>query len=721
MNRFIRTRPEQEMFGPSTTPEREPALLEMEQRDIPRGGLVTARGQCRPYGATPQPGGVNFALFSRHAEAVHLLLFRAGEEDPIAELPLEPQRHRTGDVWHIFVHDLGPDTLYGYRVRGPILSGHRFNPRAVLIDPYALALSGGQRWGQPDGARPLATGSGHSGHARLPRRGRIIFDRFDWEDDVPPRHSLAETVVYELHVRGFTRHPSSGVKHPGTFLGLCEKIPYLKSLGVTAVQLMPILEFDELGHTTHQPHTGEPLRNYWGYSPLSFFAPKAGYAAEAGAQLRECKEMVKAFHKAGIEVILDVVYNHTAEGDDRGPLYNLRGLDNSIYYMLDQEGRHYNFSGCGNTLNCNHPVVRDLILDSLTYLVSELHVDGFRFDLAAILGRGTDGAALDEPPLLEHIAEHPVLAGTKLIAEAWDATASQLGKFPAWGRWAELNGWFRDDLRRFVRSEPGATAAVAKRICGSLDLYGASARHPHHSINFVTCHDGFTLHDLVSYNLKHNEANGENNSDGWNDNISFNCGVEGPSDNIHVVALRQRQMRNFLALLMLSQGVPLLLAGDEFGRTQKGNNNAYCQDNELSWVDWTLADKNAGLLRFTRMMIALRKRYFTLGPEQFVRRVTWHGREICAPDWTGQQRVLAMQLHGLAPQPDFYVICNAHWEWQRFELPLPADHRPWLRLVDTNLPVPYDIVEEKDAVPLHPGDEYEAAPRSAVMLIGPRR
>jgi glycogen operon protein len=428
--------------------------------------------------------------------------------------------------------------------------------------------------------------------------------------------------------------------------------------------------------------------------------------------------MVKAFHRAGLEVILDVVYNHTGEGNESGPTVSFRGLDNAVYYLLDKDGRYYNFSGCGNTLNCNHPVVRDLIIDSLVYLVSELHVDGFRFDLASILGRGAHGKVLDDPPLIQHIAEHPVLAGTKLIAEAWDAAGlSHLGKFPSWGRWAELNGWFRDDVRRFVRSDPGAAASLAKRLCGSLDLYGDTGRHPYHSVNFITCHDGFTLHDLVSYNQKHNEANGEYNRDGWDHNVSWNCGHEGPTNDCQVNALRQRQVRNFLTLLFVSQGVPLLLQGDEFGRTQQGNNNAYCQDNETSWVDWSLAETNAGLVRFTRMMIALRRKYFALTREQFVGRVTWHGTTVGEPDWTGQKRNLAFQLRGSPGQPDLYVLFNAHWEWQKFALPPHGGQWHWKRLVDTNLPGPDDIVELKDAVPLRPADQYVAAPRSAVILV----
>jgi isoamylase len=706
----------QQTTSPSPIPVAVPApVLNGNGKVAAAKTFTTSRGHCLPFGATPRLNGVNFAVFSRHAYAVHLVLFRDGQEEPIAEIALDPALHKTGDVWHILVHDLPPDVLYGYRVTGPFApkTGHRFDAKAVVLDPYAPAVSGGHIWGRPDG-----TNGRSNGH--LTRRGRLVIDEFDWEDDLPLATPLAQTVIYELHVRGYTRHPSSGVQHPGTFLGLCEKIPHLQTLGVTAVQLMPVLEFDELDQSRKNPLTGESLKNYWGYAPLSFFAPKAAYAARAGQQVREFKEMVKAFHRAGIEVILDVVYNHTCEGNEAGPTLSFRGLDNIIYYLLDKEGRYYNFSGCGNTLNCNHPVVRDLILDSLAYLVSELHVDGFRFDLATILGRGPNGKVLEDPPLIQHIAEHPVLAGTKLIAEAWDAAGvSQIGKFPAWGRWAELNGWFRDDVRRFLRSDPGAAPSVAKRICGSLDLYGDSTRHPYHSVNFVTCHDGFTLNDLVSYNQKHNSANGENSRDGWDHNFSYNCGQEGPTNDGQINALRQRQMRNFLTMLLISQGVPLLSQGDEFGRTQHGNNNAYCQDNEISWIDWNLAQKNAGLLRFTRLLIALRKKYFALGREQFVNRVSWHGTEVGAPDWTGQKRTLAFQLRGGQGQPGFHVIFNTHWEWEKFALPPQDGQWRWQRLVDTNLPVPHDIVEEKDAVPLRPAEYYLVAPRSAVILITP--
>jgi glycogen operon protein len=674
---------------------------------------ATARGSARPFGATPRADGVNFAVFSRHAQAVSLVLFREGCEDPSAEIALDPTINKTGDVWHIFVCGLQPEILYGYRVSGVFApkAGHRFDPKKIVLDPYARAMSGGYRWGVPDVPHGNA-------NARLTRRGKIIYDDFDWEGDVPLSTPMAQTILYELHVRGYTRHPSSGVEHPGTFMGLCEKIPHLKSLGVTAVQLMPVLEFDEVDQTHQNPFTDEQLKNYWGYSPLSFFAPKASFASWPGEQVREFKQMVKTFHEAGLEVILDVVYNHTCEGNDTGATLSFRGLDNAIYYMLDKQGRYYNFSGCGNTMNCNHPLVRDLIIDSLTYLVAEMHVDGFRFDLASILGRGPNGEVLQDPPLIQHIAEHPLLAGTKLVAEAWDAAGlSQIGKFPVWGRWAELNGVYRDDVRRFMRSESNAVSAVAKRICGSLDIYGDSSRHPYHSINFVTCHDGFTLRDLVSYNQKNNWANGENNRDGWNDNISWNCGVEGPADNAQIATMRERQMKNFLTMLLISQGVPLLLQGDEFGRTQQGNNNAYCQDNEISWVDWSLAGKFQGLLRFTRMAIALRKAHFALSREQFCNRVNWHGLKVGDPDWSGQSRTLAFQMHGWHSQPDFYVMFNSHWESKQFAIPPHEGQWHWKRLVDTNLPSPEDIVLEKNAVPLRPADHYLVSPRSVVILI----
>jgi glycogen operon protein len=684
-------------------------------RPAPETKLTVSRGSCMPLGAHVAHGGVNFALFARHAERVHLVLFKEGEEERFHEIPLEPETHRTGDVWHVFVQGLPAGTLYGYRVYGPSnpRAGHHFDGNTIVIDPYARAISGGEIWGVPNGP-PDGTSGYPRARGRVVRRGKIVSDNFDWDGDVPPRTPLAQSIIYEVHVRGFTRHPSADVAHPGTYRGLCEKLPYLKSLGVTAVQLMPVLEFDEFDTIHRNPATGEVLLNFWGYSPLSFFAPKASYASSPADAVREFKQMVKAFHREGIEVILDVVYNHTCEGNECGPTISYRGIDNAVYYLLDREGRYFNYSGCGNTFNCNHPVVHQHILDSLVYLVSELHVDGFRFDLASILGRGTHGEMLEDPPLLRHISENPVLSDVKLLAEPWDAAgSSHLGKFPGWGRWAELNGAFRDDVRKFVRGDTQATACLAKRICGSLDMYPDSPHHPGRSVNFVTCHDGFTLADLVSYCHKRNHPNGEHNRDGWNHNFSCNGGIEGPTDNAQILTHRQRQMRNFLAMLFASQGVPLLLQGDEFGRTQQGNNNAYAQDNEISWINWELAAKNAPLLRFTRMLIALRKRHFLLNPGEFAKRVSWHGTTLGDPDWSGTSRALAFHLHG---QPDFYFLFNMHHESQRFHLPGHHGQWRWRRLVDTNLVSPHDIVEEKDAVWLNPGDHYIAAPHSTVIL-----
>ncbi|MBU0985406.1 MAG: isoamylase, partial [candidate division Zixibacteria bacterium] len=482
-----------------------------------------SRGHPLPLGATARRRGINFALFARHATSVTLVLFAPGSTAPLAEFPMDPRFNRTGDIWHAFVRGLDVELEYGYRVdRQPNDAPqiHRYDASRILVDPYARALSGGEVWGEVTGT--------HQPGCRKEWRSLIDDDDYDWGLDQPLNIPMADTVIYEMHVRGFTRHPSSGVKNPGTFMGVVEKIPYLKQLGITAVEMLPINEFAETGTDRVNPFTGEPLLNYWGYNPVNFFAPKCSYSSrtEAGEQVREFKQMVRALHKAGIEVILDVVFNHSAEGDERGPVISFKGLDNSIYYLIvPPSGRYHNYTGCGNTLNCNHPVVRDLILECLRYWVTEMHVDGFRFDLASVLGRGRDGSVLANPPLLERIAADPILGNTKLIAEAWDAAGLyQVGTFPSWGRWAEWNGKFRDDIRRFVKSEPGLSAVVADRMQGSPDLYAGSGRMPCHSINFVTCHDGFTLADLVSYNEKHNDANGEDNRDGHNDNQSWNCG-----------------------------------------------------------------------------------------------------------------------------------------------------------------------------------------------------
>jgi glycogen operon protein len=684
--------------------------------------LEFQRGSPLPLGAEPLRGGVNFAIFSRHATAVSLLLFHPGDDNPHTEFLLDPRYHRTGDIWHTFVRGLDVGAHYGWRMdRQPNTEPHvhRFDPSQALLDPYARMVVSEYGWGPPPSGRIKR------------RRCVVVDDDFDWGDDQPLNIPLRDTIIYEMHVRGYTRHPSSGVRHPGTFLGVIEKIPYLKELGVTSVELLPVNEFEEADTDRYNPKTGELLLNFWGYQPIAFFAPNGAYATHSGAQIREFKQMVKSLHEAGIEVILDVVFNHTAEGDERGPTYSFRGIDNAVYYIVDPHtGRYHNYSGCGNTLNCNHPVVRKLINDALRYWVMEMHVDGFRFDLASVLGRGRDGRVLADPPLLEQLAHDPVLAHTKLIAEAWDAAGLyQVGTFPAWRRWAEWNGKFRDDVRRFVKSDPGMTPALAARLAGSPDLYESSGRQPYHSINFVTCHDGFTLEDLVSYNQKHNEENGEDNRDGMDQNFSWNCGVEGPTNDPAILALRKRQKRNFAALLLVAGGVPMILAGDEFGRTQRGNNNAYCQDNEISWIDWRLASANRDLLRFFKNLIAFRKAHSALRRISFENngaecpQIQWHGVKPLQPDWSYESRALAMSICGTGEdgQPEhIYVLANAWWEPLRFQLPaLP--HAQWARFVDTALPPPEDIAEVGGEKPLEDPTAYEAAPRSVVILVSQLR
>jgi isoamylase len=685
--------------------------------------LRTSRGRSLPLGATALVEGVNFALLCRHGTRAWLVLYPLDGGEPLAELALDPSRNRTGYHWHVQVHGLPPAFRYGWRVAGPNVGGNRFDPRKVLLDPAATSLSEGTVWGnwvEPD---RYATA----------RRSLFIRRSFDWRDDVPPRTPLEDSIVYELHVRGFTCHPSSGVAHPGTFRGLVEKIPYLQSLGVTAVELLPIHEFDESDCPFTNPLTGERLRNFWGYNSIAFAAPKAAYASNAAehGQVNEFREMVRAFHAAGMEVFLDVVFNHTGEGDDRGRMYSFRGLDNELYYMLGKGGRYLNFSGCGNTVNCNHPVVRQLLMTCLRFWVADMHVDGLRFDLASVMGRDYRGNVLVEPPVVEEIAEDSVLADTKLIAEPWDAAGLyQVGRFPFGRRWSEWNGRYRDEVRRFWCGEPGMAGPLATRMCGSADLYEASGRRPQHSINFLTCHDGFTLWDLVSYSDKHNEANGEDNRDGTNENYSWNSGVEGPTDDPDVLELRRRRAKSLIATLLLSQGVPMLLAGDEFLRTQQGNNNAYCQDNAVSWIDWTLAEKNADFLRFVREMIALRKRHPALrrrgffrgeGPEGEPADIEWHGVEAGWPDFTGTSRGLAFTLNGdqtgRDPDRDFYVALNAWQEALPFEVPPSPSGRRWRRVVDTALPSPKDIVGLDKGPRVTAGSLYAVEGFSLVVFI----
>jgi isoamylase len=674
--------------------------------------VTTARGRCLPLGATVVPDGVNFAVLSRNGNAVWLVIYPLESEEFLAEISLDPSRNRTGAHWHVLVGGLPPAFRYGWRVDGPRGPSQRFNPSLVLIDPASTALSNGTVWGQ----------SLREKERSCTRRSLFIRRAHHWHEDIPPRLPLEDSIIYELHVRGFTCHPTSGVAQPGTFAGLVEKIPYLQWLGVTAVELLPIHEFDELDCPFSNPFTNERLRNLWGYNSISFAAPKAAYASTGPehGQVTEFREMVRAFHGAGIEVILDVVFNHTGEGDDRGRTYSFRGLDNELYYLLGPHGEYLNFSGCGNTLNCNHPVVRGLLMDCLRYWVADMHVDGLRFDLASILGRDRHGKVLLEPPVVEAIAEDGVLADTKLIAEPWDAAGLyQVGHFPYGARWSEWNGRYRDDVRRFWRGEVGQAGALATRLCGSSDLYETQGRRPGNSVNFITCHDGFTLWDLVSYNRKHNESNGEENRDGLDDNLSWNSGVEGPTDRLEILALRERRARSLMATLFISQGVPMMLAGDEFLRSQDGNNNAWCQDNEIGWVNWSLAEKHAGFQRFVRQMIALRKRHPALrrrsffhgtGPkDEFEPDVIWYGQTPDLPAFTELGQTLAFVLDGSQtgrePDCDFYVACNGDLMPETFCIPPSPSGRPWGRVVDTALPSPQDILEQEDGpvVPVQSG------------------
>jgi isoamylase len=693
--------------------------------------LRTARGRPTPLGALSLADGVNFALLSRNGVSVRLVLSSLDEGQPLAEITLDPRLNRTGDHWHVLVKDLPPAFRYGWRVDGPADDGHRYNPEIVLIDPACTALSNGIHWGEnTDYFR-----GAYSGALGTHRRSLFFRRSFDWHEDAPVRTPLEDSIIYELHVRGFTVHPSAGVSKPGTFMGLIEKIPYLKELGVTAVELLPVHEFDEDDCVFTNPATGEQLRNLWGYNSIAFAAPKAAYASTAAehGQVYEFRTMVRAFHEAGIEVFLDVVFNHTGEGDDRGRTYSFRGLDNQLYYLMGPDGKYLNFSGCGNTVNCNHPVVRELILTCLRFWVADMHVDGLRFDLASVFGRDRHGNVMLDPPIVEMIAEDGLLRDTKLIAEPWDAAGLyQVGYFPFGQRWSEWNGRYRDDVRKFWRGDLGMAGELATRMCGSADLYEPSRRSPMHSVNFITCHDGFTLWDLVSYNQKHNEANGEANRDGSDANWSWNCGVEGPTADPEIRRLRLRQAKNLLTTLLLSQGVPMLLAGDEFLRTQQGNNNAWCQDNALSWVDWRLKTENADFWRFTRMLIALRKRHPALRRRTFFRGagpdasrepdIYWHGVEPWAPDFSAGSRTLAFSLDGSQtgrePDRDFYIACNA-WEGPLpFRTPPSPSGKPWRRTIDTALPSPMDIVGLDEGPVTPAGSTYQVKGHSLVVLIG---
>ena len=682
---------------------------------------MAATSRSFPLGATVVDVGVNFSLFSRDATGVDLLFFdRADDARPARVIPIEPAGGRTYHYWHVFVPGARAGQVYGYRVHGPFepANGLRFDSARVLLDPYGRCVA------VPAGySRDAASAPGDNTASAMKS---VVLDPnlYDWEGDRPIHRSPARTIVYEMHVRGFTRHRSSGVaeNRRGTYAGMLEKIPYLRSLGVTAVELMPVFQFDALD-------CPRGLVNYWGYSPVSFFAPHAAYSSRGDplGAVDEFRDMVKALHRAGIEVILDVVFNHTAEGRHDGPTLCWRGIDNRVYYMLGPDGDRYaDYSGCGNTLNSNHAVVRRMIRDSLRYWVQEMHVDGFRFDLASVLSRDPSGQVLPQPPVLWDIETDPVLEGTKLIAEAWDAAGLyQVGSFPGDG-WREWNGRFRDDTRSFFRGDWGSVTRFADGLLGSPTLFAHKRREPEQSVNFVTCHDGFTLNDLVSYNRKHNEANSQDNHDGSPDDRSWNCGVEGPSDDPAVERLRNRQVKNFLAATLLSVGMPMILMGDEVRRSQRGNNNAYCHDNELSWFDWSLLERHADVLRFVSLLASARlehemehdRRRFTLSELLKHATLNWHGVKLHQADWGDASHSVAVTAEIPERRLLLHVILNAYWEPLTFELPPVAGSHvsPWRRWIDTALDCPDDIAEWP-ATSVVSGTAYRAEPRSVVALV----
>jgi glycogen operon protein len=687
-----------------------------------RGAMSEVQaGASAPLGASVTADGVNFSVFSKRATGIDLLLFEhVDDEKPASVIHVHPASNRTYHYWHVFVPALKAGQIYGYRVYGPFepSKGFRFDATKVLLDPYGRAVVVPTRYN-----RAAAHEKGDNAATAMKC---VVVDPslYDWESDRPLHRSSSQTIVYEMHVRGFTKDPSSGLPEAtrGTYSGVIEKIPYLQELGVTAVELMPVFQFDALDCPTGHV-------NYWGYAPVSFFAPHQAYSSRQDplGPVDEFRDMVKALHRAGIEVILDVVFNHTAEGDDHGPTLCFRGFEDRAYYLLEgPQSRYANYTGCGNTLNANHPVVRRLIEDSLHYWVQEMHIDGFRFDLASVLSRDLNGYPLPNPPILWDIESDPVLAGTKLIAEAWDAAGLyQVGSFIG-DAWKEWNGRFRDDVRSFLRGDDGSVGKIADRLLGSPEVYGHKQREAEASINFVSCHDGFTLNDLVTYNQKHNEENGEGNRDGGDDNRRWNCGVEGPTDDPSIEKLRNRQVKNFLTLTMLSLGIPMILTGDEVRRTQCGNNNAYCQDDESSWFDWTLVQRHADIHRFTQLLIARRVLRDVSSERQRVMLTTllrqattaWHGVNLWRPDWSSNSHSLALSADLRRAGLRMHLIMNAYWEPLDFEIPAPEGGRTWRRWIDTSLDSPDDIVPWLDA-PAFTGAAYRAAPRSVIVLWAP--
>lgn len=696
-------------------------VLEVEASRAPETAesFKILSGQAHPLGVSEVENGINFAIFSRHASTVTLCLLLPGsdrtkgkvENGEMVELRLDPNINRTGDIWHICIEDLPRSgVLYGYRVDGPKdwQKGHRFDSSIVLIDPYAKFIEGRRFFGDTN-------------HKLSKLLGTYVFDSptFDWGDDKHPNIPERDLIIYEMNVRAFTMDESSGLDTDirGSYLGLIEKIPHLLELGVNAVELLPVFEFDEMEFQRF-PNPRDHMINTWGYSTVNFFAPMSRYASCGGGPIKasqEFKRMVKALHTAGIEVILDVVYNHTNEGDDENPYTtSFRGIDNKVYYMVDfsNGGKFMNFSGCGNTLNCNHPVVMELVLDSLRCWVTEYHVDGFRFDLASVLCRGTDGSPLNAPPLVRAIAKDAVLSKCKIIAEPWDCGGLYLvGKFPSWDRWAEWNGMYRDDVRRFIKGDCGMKGAFATRMAGSADLYRVNQRKPYHGINFVIAHDGFTLYDLVSYNVKHNEANGEGGRDGSNDNHSWNCGFEGETTDANVISLRSRQMKNFHMALMISQGTPMMLMGDEYGHTRFGNNNSYGHDSVINNFQWKqLEAKKGDHFRFFSEVIKFRATHDIFKHENFLdnRDITWH-----EDNWGNiESKFLAFTLHGEHGR-NIYLAFNAHEYFVQVPIPSPPQNKQWFRVVDTNLDSPDDFVSE--GVPGIKGT-YSVAPYSSILL-----
>ena len=641
-------------------------------------GFKVRPGLYEQNGATAIPSGVNFTVPTNGGTGVELLLFKSREDEPYAVIPF-PETYRIGNVYSMIVFDLNiEDFEYAYRVDGPYdkEKGLIFDKNNILLDMYAKSVTGQSEWGKKRSSKSYY-------------KARVVRNDFDWGSEPNPNIGLEDLVIYEMHVRGFTKDASSGVKYPGTFAGVMEKIPYLKDLGINAVELMPIFEFDEI--KDNREYNGNVLVDYWGYNPISFFAPNTSYAAKAEDHSTgtELKKLIKRLHDNGIECFLDVVFNHTAEGNEMGPSISFKGFDNNIYYMLTPRGEYYNFSGCGNTLNCNHPVVRHMILECLRYWVTDYHVDGFRFDLASILGRNEDGSPMSNAPLLQNLAYDQILADVKLIAEAWDAGGLyQVGTFPSWNRWAEWNGKYRDDMRDFLKGDIGLMPVAARRISGSKDIYNPVHRGDNASVNFLNCHDGFTLWDMYCYSHKHNEANGWNNTDGTDDNRSWNCGWEGETDNEHINKLRHRLCKNAMTTLLLSRGTPMFLAGDEFLNTQYGNNNTYCQDSPISWLQWNQLEKNREHFRFTRHLIRFRNEHPVIRKYMGGCSLGFPDSWALGPDHTNVLRVIFAGRNADNTADDIVCVAiNAHWERQDCYLPELPHYLCWQIETDSSLEI----------------------------------